>query len=114
MPVSEKLAAQRQARYDRRMAQAAATIHKGEYCYTTVGIFRDESGTLRTSIKVCPYFKGRTDKPEQNNGYCRLLKRGDFTQGRDASGKPRGTMLLWDAVKECGINLSEDDIEVAA
>jgi hypothetical protein len=97
------------------MAQAAAVIPKGEYCYTTTGIFRDESGVPRTSIKVCPYYKGRRDKPQQNSGYCRLMKVGDFTHGRDANGNPRGTMLLWDAVKECGINPGESsDIEVAA
>ena len=108
MPVSQQIVAQRQARYDRRMAQAAAVIPKGEYCYTTTGIFRDGTGILRTSVKVCPYYKGRRDKPGQSYGYCRLLKRGDFTKGRDKGGAPLATMLLWDGTKECGINPSDD------
>lgn len=107
MNVSEQIAARRQGRHHRRMAQAAAAVPHGEYCYITVGIFRDSAGVLRTSIKPCPYYKGRRDKPEQSDGYCRLLKRGDYTQGRDANGNPRATMLLWDGVKECGINSSD-------
>lgn len=115
MPVSQQVAAQRQARYGRRMAQASATVPEGSYCYTTLGITRGADGSPATKIKVCPNYKGRRDKPEQSSGYCRLLKVGDYTQGRDAKGNPRSTMLLWDAVKECGVNPGDDrELKVAA
>lgn len=56
----------------------------------------------------CPYLKIRRDKPEQRNGYCRLLKAGDWMP------HPHGTMLLWDGCKECGVNMPtfEDEEEL--
>nr|WP_047576634.1 hypothetical protein [Methylobacterium sp. ZNC0032] len=60
-------------------------------------------------VKPCPYFKRRGDWSEQRNGYCRLLQAGDHTQGRDRADHPRSTMLLWDSVKACGINLTLDE-----
>ena len=51
--------------------------------------------------KVCPYWTVRRSyhniqEMRQSCGYCRLLKQGDFMDN--------GTMLIWDQVKECGIN----------
>lgn len=61
-------------------------IPKGCYCY-------DENG-------LCPHWEKRHDKPEQENGYCHYLQKGDwdFTFG-----------LLWDQCKECGVNLDEEN-----
>ncbi len=59
------------------------SIPLGCYCY-------DDNGT-------CPYWSNKLDKPEQESGYCYYLERGDW-QIRDRMG------LLWDMVKECGIN----------
>jgi hypothetical protein len=64
-------------------------IPKGIYCH---GATRDD---------VCPYWSINLSKPTQENGYCSFLERGDW---EDSS----GLSLLWDQVKECGIN-DEDD-----
>jgi hypothetical protein len=59
-------------------------IPKGIYCY-------DENG-------ICPYWKRCLDIEKQQNGYCEYLEKGDWEMDFG---------LLWDQVKECGIN--EDD-----
>lgn len=61
-------------------------IPKGIYCY-------DENG-------ICPYWSKDYDREEQNNGYCQFLKMGDWNF-------PFG--LLWDQVKECDVNISEEE-----
>lgn len=59
-------------------------IPEGCYCYSYV----------EEKYKVCPFWTKVQDKPEQENGYCHYLKQGDWeTDG-----------LLWDKVKECGVN----------
>jgi hypothetical protein len=93
MTVDAKTRAARQARYDRRRAMAEKVVPPGPYCYD--------------ATHPCPYWKRRTDKPDQLFGFCRLLKVGDATQGRLRNGVPRATMLLFDMVKECGVNLDE-------
>lgn len=70
-------------------------IPKGEYCY-------DEKGN-------CPYWEIRDDKPNQRNGYCKYLKRGDW-QAKPGKKWPKGAplsalSLLWDQVKECGMKI---------
>lgn len=45
----------------------------------------------------CPYKEYRVDKPEQANGYCAYLGRGDWTT-------KLGFSLLWDDIKECRVN----------
>jgi hypothetical protein len=57
-------------------------IPKGVYCY-------DENG-------ICPYWSKQKDKPDHDNGYCSFLGRGDW--------EVEGLSLLWDQVKECGLN----------
>lgn len=109
MPVSSQIAAQRQARYDRRMSEAAAKVPKGDYCYSKVRLEAGANGMPVLKTVSCPYFKGRPDQPEQRWGYCRLLKRGDFTQGVDDKGRPRWTLHLWDGNKECGVNSGDDN-----
>lgn len=75
-----------------------SVIPKGTYCYT-----RDGKGGTTS----CPYLFSRPSMlldpahGEQESGYCAFLQKGDWMD-KD------GTMLLWDACKECGIN---DDLE---
>lgn len=83
-----------------------SVIPKGFYCYS-----------IKKGKRVmCPYWSIRKDKPEQENGYCAYLGKGDWglhkdddykevksgkiTKGRDL---PFSPSLLWDAVKECEI-----------
>lgn len=107
MPISERIKRERQDRYDRRMAEAQAKVPEGLYCYGHTGDMKNVSvkgGEARVpQIKMCPYWKRRGDKPEQANGYCRLLQAGDWMP------RPHGTMLLWDQVKECDINPGDND-----
>ena len=60
-------------------------IPKGPYCY-------DENG-------VCPFWCIEPIHPTQENGYCSFLRLGDWDLSLG---------LLWDQVKECGVN---DDVE---
>ena len=62
-------------------------IPKGDYCY-------DENG-------LCPYWSANHDKPNQEYGHCSFLGWGDWQQ--------RVVTHLWDQVKECGINLDDED-----
>jgi len=62
-------------------------IPYGMYCY---------SGDY-----TCPYWSKRADKRERDDGYCSYLDLGDWMEN--------GTFLLWDQVKECGVN--EEEIE---
>jgi hypothetical protein len=57
-------------------------IPKGLYCY-------DQNGN-------CPYWSADANQPEQEYGHCAYLGWGDWEQ--------EGLTLLWDQVKECGIN----------
>lgn len=111
MTVSARVAAERQARHDRRMAQAAEVVPAGPYCYVPLSL-DERTRSLKTS--PCPYWKGRRDWPEQAFGYCRLLKAGDSTRGLDRRGRPLWTSHLWDGVKECGVNFDDDPEERAA
>jgi len=72
-----------------RPSQPNPNIPKGVYCY-------DQNG-------VCPHWSIRKDKPEQENGYCSHLKRGDWEVERFG--------LLWDQVKECGIDRVDEAME---
>lgn len=68
-------------------------IPEGPYCYTYVD---------NKQVK-CPYWSKRQDKPEQENGHCSLLGWGDW--------EAHGLSLLWDQVKECGINDIDEEFE---
>jgi len=46
--------------------------------------------------KVCPYWYYNKEQPPQMTGGCTYLNTGDWEEG--------GTMLLFDQVKECGVN----------
>jgi hypothetical protein len=86
--IKSRRQAKRQERYDAKMAIAAQIVPEGFYCYGKDG--------------RCPYWKCNGKKPAKENGYCRLLKRGDWM--RVQNGKLIGIGLLWDQVKECGIH----------
>lgn len=105
MPLPNRIRYERQARHDRRIAAAAQIVPHGPYCYSHTGNMRliERQGQTFSvpERKPCPYLKLRQDRPRQQNGYCRLLKAGDYSQG------PHRTMLLWDSCKECGINLDD-------
>lgn len=66
---------------------AEDVIPKGLYCY-------DEKG-------VCPAWGRSAYYPPQENGYCTFLMQGDWEN--------EGVSLLWDQVKECGVNCETDD-----
>ena len=44
----------------------------------------------------------KSDQPEQENGYCSYLERGDWEADH--------LSLLWDQCKECGINMDDENI----
>lgn len=52
---------------------------------------------------TCPYWGMDETQESQNNGYCALLKQGDWQHD--------GIGLLWDQCKECGINDPDEDVE---
>lgn len=91
-----------------------ALIPAGEYCYRLTGEtvmldrVRGADGRLlkvapyaSPKREVCPYWGLRKDKHPQESGHCRFLGQGDWER--------EGLSLLWDQVKECGVNLDETD-----
>ena len=61
-------------------------IPKGVYCY-------DENG-------VCPFWSRIALAPTIDSGYCSFLARSDAEVGFG---------LLWDQVKECGVNREHEE-----
>lgn len=57
------------------------------YCYSVVGV----EGNGRLKLVKCSFWSKRVDKPEQENGYCSFLEKGDW----ESEGS-----LLWDQVKD--------------
>ena len=47
-------------------------------------------------FKKCKWLTFNKTKNYQENGYCKYLGCGDWDK--------RGTMLLWDECKECGVS----------
>ena len=98
-------------------------IPKGLYCYTGHEEVEGDPDALKV-IGICPYWSCAQDKPEHENGYCAYLEKGDWDINAEAEvtchrckdGKvieaityPKGEApfpmgLLWDQIKECGIN----------
>lgn len=108
MSVSSRIAQERQNRLDERMEVAKTVVPAGLYCYApgplkTV-MLEDGSSVERMTRCKCPYWKRNGHKSHQRDGYCKLLKSGDWMP------HPHGTFLLFDQVKECGINLDEPDV----
>lgn len=69
--------------------QILKLIPKGCYCY-------DNDGR-------CPFLTIDEKYPEQLNGYCTLLEKGDW-MGED------GTSELWDECKNCDINDDDESL----
>lgn len=79
-----------------------AVIPEGPACYTLLGVDQQADQSLpRIRIKRCPYWAAHPGKPHQMSGYCAKLKTGDWEDD--------GTILLWDQIKECGINEGDDE-----
>ncbi len=74
-------------------------IPKGLYCYKLVQSKNPSETGLPEQIK-CPHWKIDKDYDRQNNGFCALLNLGDW----EDSGS-----MLWDQVKECNINMDDED-----
>lgn len=64
-----------------RDEKGEVVVPRGMYCY-------DEKGN-------CPYWDKAENAEEQNNGYCWLMRKGDWDTDMD---------LLWDQCKSCGFN----------
>lgn len=81
-------------------------VPKGDYCYTLVGLTGESPGAMR--VKACPFWDKREEHVQrygaQGSGYCHYLRQGDWMEG--------GTFLLWDRVKECGINYSDYEFDL--
>lgn len=86
---------------------AESLIPKGPYCYERLEPSSDENGSLIfKSVKPCPFRSINEDFVDESGsiqmaGYCSYLKLGDWMDN--------GTMLLFDAVKECGIKDDYDE-----
>lgn len=74
-------------------------IPPGMYCYSREAGGDPAPGIVHR-VKPCPYWGSHPEKLTQLNGYCAHLKAGDWEED--------GTFLLWDMVKECGLN---DDLD---
>jgi hypothetical protein len=77
-----------------------SVVPQGLYCYSRTTIIE---GGVKT--EPCPYWGSNPEKGDQNHGYCAHLKAGDWEED--------GPFLLWDMVKECGINIGDLEEEVA-
>jgi hypothetical protein len=93
-------------------------IPKGTYCYKIIKIIYPKDGSYPYhKIKICPYWDKIKEFPEQDNGYCHWLERGDFDYDlndefhfldeniiKEVNKKYKrktGHGLLWDQCKEC-------------
>lgn len=97
------------------IAKDTSVIPNGAYCYRHTdrkvecaemfidGQWQPVKPYKIPEIQMCPYWSSRADKPDQNNGFCAYLGFGDWEE--------EGMTLLWDQVKECGVN--EDGTDMA-
>lgn len=78
-------------------------IPEGNYCYIIdKSRMPPKEPDFSLPIIYCPFWDSNENQLHQSNGYCHLLKLGDWM--KEASG------LLWDQLKECTINeLDEQD-----
>lgn len=73
-------------------------IPRGYYCYTWIkGPTEKDHG----KTKNCPFWSLSLEKEDQDNGYCSLLKIGDWHENSNG--------LLWDQIKLCGINMETEE-----
>lgn len=101
------------------MEKDESKIPAGLYCYTYEN----------NEFKICPYWDKVEGGEEQADGYCHFMEKSDIDLGREAmqssdviisdvNGKEVNKEdvpdfiflgLLWDQVKECGINDTWDE-----
>lgn len=100
------------------MEKDTSVIPRGDYCYTPIG-----HNGVKMQVKYCPYWSLSKGHEKQNNGYCSYLEKGDWDLNKEKSWESASDVgnflsaseiglpmsLLWDAVKECGINHYDDD-----
>lgn len=79
-----------------RLLGDLGVIPEGMYCYSRATSTDDPI----LNVVPCPYWGSDPEKRTQQNGYCAHLKAGDWEDG---------TFLLWDLVKECGVNNDFDE-----
>lgn len=77
-------------------------IPRGPYCYMAVEIANEKDYSQGFHILSCPFWELKKSQPEQENGYCKLLDVGDWEEDV-------GFGMLWDGIKECGVNLDEKE-----
>jgi hypothetical protein len=88
------------------LARSTVPIPRGPYCYQVIKQIPDVDASRLPilSTRICPYWAGTAGKNDAiDTGYC------TFTQTSDDDDK--GTGLLWDQCKECGINEDDDWME---
>jgi|APGre2960657404_1045060.scaffolds.fasta_scaffold44349_2 hypothetical protein len=69
-------------------------IPSGVYCYTYID----------GKQVNCPYWGRDPSRPQQESGFCTFLNLRDWD---DIPGIP----LLWDSIKECGINNGHEEFD---
>ena len=80
-----------------RYLRLRIVVPKGDYCYKLKKIKYDKERSLPfMQIKTCPYWTFDKRYLDEGVGYCKYLKVGDKDENSQG--------LLWDQVKECGIN----------
>ncbi|WP_174730489.1 hypothetical protein [Mesobacillus harenae] len=75
------------------LKEPAKHIPYGDKCYEPI-----KGGGL----KYCPFWELVDEIPYDDNGFCHFLKRGDW-EGAPVDGT-ESLGLLFDGIKECGIN----------
>jgi hypothetical protein len=92
-------------------AKADEPIPSGQYCYSFSGLYINGI----PQITPCPFWSRNSNYPEQGNGYCSYLNRGDWDVKIPSDlpdGFPHSCLsLLWDMCKECGVNLDNEDYD---
>lgn len=73
------------------VVRAEDRIPHGAYCYAP----KSQTSQSFFHVTPCSYWKLLDEHPSQMNGWCEYLGTGDMVE--------KGTSLLWDQVKECGI-----------
>jgi hypothetical protein len=96
------------------MHKNTTLIPKGYYCYTLLETPSKENN-FKFKTKYCPYLSLNPDKPDQMNGYCSYLERGDWSAEIPENFPedfPLSCLsLLWDACKQCNVNLDEEIVD---
>lgn len=82
-------------------ADPEALVPEGAYCYSRTALPPGTGDTPpRPGTRPCPFWARNPAKGHQQDGYCALMGSGDWEED--------GLSLLWDQVKECGVNLGTD------